>query len=150
MQVALAKSMENPESGFPRVGKSFIVDLKKGTTVTFEVELKMKSPTIGDLTFRSKGGFTKAGEVFVAGEKGAELVGKINGRTAVANQSEIGDAIFQYMEATHGGMNEEKLAGAIVSGMRSAGIGAVYLDGKRLASAINRETKRTGRPAITF
>lgn len=39
------------------------------------------------------GGYPSKGSVFIAGEKGAELVGTINNKTAVANTQEITDAI---------------------------------------------------------
>jgi len=39
------------------------------------------------------GGYPEKGSLFVAGEAGAELVGTINGKTAVANTQEITDAI---------------------------------------------------------
>lgn len=39
------------------------------------------------------GGFPSAGSMFIAGESGAEMVGTINGRTAVANTDQITEAI---------------------------------------------------------
>ncbi|MGN1301201.1 MAG: hypothetical protein ACI4U9_01565, partial [Clostridia bacterium] len=47
------------------------------------------------------GGFPTQGELFVAREKGPELVGQMNGRTAVANNDQITDGIRQ---ATYQGM----------------------------------------------
>ena len=47
---------------------------------------------LGTHTF-AEGGFPESGSVFVAGEAGAELVGTINGKTAVANTEEITEAI---------------------------------------------------------
>ncbi len=44
------------------------------------------------------GGFPESGSLFIANESGAELVGSINGRTAVANNGEITgirDAVIQ-------------------------------------------------------
>ena len=40
------------------------------------------------------GGFPTEGSLFVAGEKGAEMVGNIGGRTAVANNDQITTAIY--------------------------------------------------------
>lgn len=102
----------------------------------------------------AKGGFPTSGELFVANENGRqEMVGRIGNRSAVANQDQIGDAIFRYMDAhdrQNGGNDTDALASAIVRGLKQAGIGAVYLDGRMLAGSINRETQRTGKPAITF
>lgn len=89
------------------------------------------------------GGLPQAGELFIANEAGAELVGNIGGRTAVASNDMI-------VEAIHG---------AVYSAMRSA-IGSnsnnssgddikVYLGIKDITQGvvreINAETKRTGK-----
>lgn len=37
------------------------------------------------------GGFPPVGQMFIAGEKGAELVGSVGGKTFVANQNQMGD-----------------------------------------------------------
>ena len=42
----------------------------------------------------ANGGFPRSGELFVAGEAGAEMVGSIGGKTAVANNDQIERAIF--------------------------------------------------------
>lgn len=53
------------------------------------------------------GGFPTQGSMFIAGESGAELVGNINGRTAVANQDQIttgiANAVYAAMMASNGG-----------------------------------------------
>lgn len=99
------------------------------------------------------GGYPQQGEMFIANEAGPELVGKIGNRTAVANEEQIGDAIFQYMDeygGQSGGINYDAMAAAMVSALRSAGLGSVYLDGRMLAQSINRESARSGRPAINY
>lgn len=90
----------------------------------------------------ASGGFPAKGSLFIAGEAGPEIIGTIGGRTAVMNESQ--------MEAAAGGIDEAALASAIVGAMRSAGMGAVYLDGKQLAASINNETRRMGRSAIVI
>lgn len=108
---------------------------------------------VPNISFYAGGGFPASGELFVANENGAsELVGRIGNRSAVANQDQIGDAIFQYMDAhaEENGMDEERLAAAMVSAMRSAGIGSVYIDGRRITQAINRESQRSGKPALNY
>ena len=42
----------------------------------------------------ANGGFPRSGELFIAGEAGAEMVGNIGGKTAVANNDQIERAIF--------------------------------------------------------
>lgn len=104
------------------------------------------------ITTYAQGGFLSAGELFVANEAGPELIGRIGNKSAVANESQIGDAIFKYMDAYGGsrGTDANALASALVSAMKSAGLGAVYLDGKMLGNSINREAKRSGKPVINF
>ena len=48
---------------------------------------------LADLKYAS-GGFPDAGQLFIANEAGPELVGTINGRTAVANNDQITTAIY--------------------------------------------------------
>lgn len=50
-------------------------------------------PKIPKLSFKAEGGFVSDGEIFVAREAGPEMVGTINGRTAVANNDQIVEAI---------------------------------------------------------
>ena len=43
----------------------------------------------------ANGGFVDEGQLFIAREKGAEMVGEMNGRTAVANNDQIVKGITQ-------------------------------------------------------
>ena len=54
--------------------------------------LKSGGGSTGGHGFAS-GGFPDRGEIFIAQEQGAELVGSINGRTSVANQQQIIEGI---------------------------------------------------------
>lgn len=47
------------------------------------------------IEFRENGGFVSRGQLFVANEKGAELVGSMDGKTAVANNQMIVEGIKQ-------------------------------------------------------
>ena len=55
---------------------------------------RMRQAQAFDIRAFANGGFPDKGELFLAREKGAELVGSINGRTAVANNDQITDAIY--------------------------------------------------------
>ena len=46
-------------------------------------------PRIPEISGFAKGGYPKHGELFIANEAGAELIGTMNGRTAVASNNEI-------------------------------------------------------------
>lgn len=103
----------------------------------------------------ANGGFPRSGELFMANENGKqELVGRIGSQPAVANQDQIGDAIFRYMDAhsaqSGGGISTDELASAIVRGIKASGLGVVKLDGKTISKSINNETQRSGKPAIQF
>lgn len=45
------------------------------------------------IEFKAEGGFVGTGDLFIANEAGPELIGSINGRTAVANQDQIIEGI---------------------------------------------------------
>lgn len=59
--------------------------------MTIEVEADKKSFTLFGikLPWFAEGGFPETGQLFVAREAGPELVGRINGKTAVANNDQI-------------------------------------------------------------
>lgn len=131
--------------------KTFTINLAKGRGVTWNGKIEGTGDATR-ITFAKGGGFFKSGEMFIAKEAGPELVGRIGNKSAVANEDQIGDAIFKYMDnyGSGGSVDEQALASAIVSGMKAAGIGAVYLNGRNMADAINAETRRSGKPAIVF
>lgn len=85
----------------------------------------------------AQGGFPSTGSLFIANEAGPEMVGTMNGRTAVANNDQIVAGISQGVyEAVRDAMGEGNQA---VN---------VYLDGKQISGSvvknINSETRRTG------
>ena len=130
----------------------------------FLMQLAQVSPTstlagqlmeLIELSAFAKGGFPKRGDLFIANESGPELVGRIGNKTAVANEDQIGDTILSYMEQAEGGggggsMDEERFASALVRAMKSAGLGALRIDGKDIIRSINRETQRTGHTPLTI
>ena len=93
----------------------------------------------------AEGGFPgSAGDLFIANESGAEMVGSMNGRTTVANNEQIVEGIRQ-------GVYD-----AVTSAMASGSFNAnVYLDGKQISGTvvqnINSETRRTGNsPLLSY
>lgn len=138
------------KAGLTSGAKSFLTTLKGITGGS-------TAAAIGQLLSLSQfasGGFPKSGDIFMANENGRqELVGRIGSQPAVANQDQIGDAIFRYMDEhaqNGGGINTDELASAIVRGIKASGLGVVKLDGKTISGSINRETQRSGKPAIQF
>lgn len=65
------------------------------TTATRGVMVGVKEQlmSIPSFTWRAGGGFPDQGEMFIARENGAEMVGRIGNKTAVANNDQIVDAI---------------------------------------------------------
>ncbi len=138
-------------AGLTAGAKSFLKELKAASDTATRA-------TINNLLKFSQfanGGFPKSGELFMANENGRqELVGRIGSKPAVANQDQIGEAIFRYMDAhsaqSGDGINTDELAAAIVRGIKASGLGVVNIGDRQIANAINRETVRSGKPAIQF
>lgn len=104
---------------------------------------------LAQIQFRqyASGGFPEMGEMFIARENGAELVGTINGKTAVANNEQI----------------TEGIARAVYSAMMSAGSangGTIRIEnvmeldgeviGRKSVEYHNNEVIRTGASPLTI
>ena len=94
--------------------------------------------TIPKIPTLATGGFVNEGQMFIAREAGPELVGSINGRTAVANNDQIVAAVSQGVYS------------AVVSAMgNNNGSGEqhinVYLDGKQITASVEKRQAERGR-----
>ena len=97
-----------------------------------------------NISKRANGGFVSSGEMFIAREAGPELVGSIGGRTAVANNDQIVDAL------SIGVYN------AVVDAMSRSGGNKqptiVQINGREVFRAVQDESTaysiRTGQPAF--
>lgn len=96
----------------------------------------------GGKTFFADGGFPQRGQMFVANEAGAELVGNIGGRTAVASNDMIVNAIYN---AVYSAMSN-------AGNKQNTGDTRVYLGIKdvtrEVVKEINATIKRTGQSPI--
>ena len=81
----------------------------------------------------ASGGFPDEGQLFIANEAGPEMVGTIGGRTAVANNDQIVEAIY---EAVSAAMSQ--------SGGNNTPVN-IYLDGKQIATSTTRYQKQLAR-----
>jgi hypothetical protein len=86
----------------------------------------------------ANGGFPDVGQMFIAREAGPELVGSINGRTAVANNDQIVSAVSQGVYS------------AVMAAMgNNNGSGEqhinVYLDGKQITASVEKRQAERGR-----
>lgn len=86
----------------------------------------------------AEGGFPDMGQMFIARESGPELVGNINGRTAVANNDQIVAAVAQGVyEAVSAAMGATRSSD-------SQSIN-VYLDGKQIYASVKKRESERGR-----
>lgn len=85
------------------------------------------------ISWFADGGFPTKGDLFVANEAGAEWVGSMNGRTAVANQDQITTGVRQAAyEGMRQALAESDFGGTTVYN---------YLDSKQIASKVTKVRK---------
>ena len=84
------------------------------------------------------------GQLFVANEAGAELVGNMNGRTTVAPQNDIAQGFAQAITNTLAPVMYSAFKQAASETMQSTG-GDVYLDGKKITEIVISHTKQISR-----
>lgn len=88
----------------------------------------------GNVTYKAAGGFVQTGELFVAREAGAEMVGTIGGHTAVANNDQIVEGIsagvYNAVSAAMGGGQNVSVK--------------VYLDSKEIKAGQQRLARAMG------
>ena len=97
----------------------------------------------------AEGGFPDEGQMFIAREAGAEMVGTIGRRTAVANNDQIVSGIAGGVAEANEEQNallreQNTLLRAILE--KDSG---VYLDGKNLANSVEKYQRERGRVLIT-
>ena len=97
----------------------------------------------------AEGGFPEQGQMFIAREAGAEMVGSIGRRTAVANNDQIVTGIANGVAEANGEQNallreQNSLLRAILE--KNSG---VYLDGKNLTNSVEKYQRERGRVLIT-
>ena len=85
---------------------------------------------------RADGGFVDEGQLFIAREAGAEMVGSIGGHTAVANNDQI-------VEAIRAGVFDGVLAANNNSGNRDVNV-KVYLDSREIRTGQTRIARAMG------
>lgn len=93
-------------------------------------------------TTYAQGGFPSVGQMFIAREAGPELVGTINGRSAVANNDQIVAAVSQ-------GVYSAVVAAMGASASNGDQAINVYLDGKQITAAVEKRQKERGATLMT-
>lgn len=97
----------------------------------------------------ANGGFPEQGQMFIAREAGAEMVGNIGRRTAVANNDQIVSGIAGGVAEANEEQNallreQNSLLRAILE--KDSG---VYLDGKNLTNSVEKYQRERGRVLVT-
>lgn len=90
----------------------------------------------------ASGGFVDEGQLFIAREAGAEMVGSMNNRTAVANNDQIVEGI------SAGVYNAVRAAMATDNSGKTAHVN-VYLDSKQITSAVEKRQRERGATIMT-
>lgn len=95
------------------------------------------------------GGFPESGQMFIAREAGAEMVGNIGRRTAVANNDQIVEGIANGVAEANGEQNlllreQNSLLRALLE--KDSG---VYLDGRSLTNSVEKYQRERGRVLMT-
>lgn len=90
----------------------------------------------------ASGGFVDEGQLFIAREAGAEMVGSMNNRTAVANNDQIVEGI------SAGVFNAVRAAMATDNSGKTAHVN-VYLDSKQITAAVEKRQRERGATIMT-
>ena len=102
-----------------------------------------------DVPMYAEGGFPEQGQMFIAREAGAEMVGNIGRRTAVANNDQIvsgiAGGVAQANEEQNALLREQN---SLLRALLEKDSG-VYLDGKNLTNSVEKYQRERGRVLIT-
>lgn len=88
------------------------------------------------------GGFVGEGQLFIARERGPEMVGTMNGTTTVANNDQIVEGISQGVYAAVVAAMSQN------SGEKPVSVN-VFLDGKQITTAVEKRQRERGRDIMT-
>ena len=140
---AVLSHIEDKINSFIRLlnGAVDIINLIPGVNITAISEINI--PRLAE------GGFPEQGQLFIAREAGAEMVGNIGRRTAVANNDQIVAGIAGGVAEANGEQNallreQNSLLRAILE--KDSG---TYLDGKLLTNSVEKYQRERGRVLIT-
>ena len=117
---------------------SILSDLASFSIAGYSPFAGIRTISVPQIPMLASGGFVDSGQLFIAREAGAEMVGTIGGRTAVANNDQIVSAIKAGVyEAVASAMNNNKTD----SGEQEI---HVYLDSKEISAGLNRRNRMYG------
>ena len=140
---AILTTIENRINGFIKMLNLAIDLINKIPGVSIEKVELLEIPRLAD------GGFPNEGQLFIAREAGAEMVGSIGRRTAVANNDQIVNGIANGVAEANYEQNalmreQNDLLRALLA--KESG---VYLDGRSLTNSVEKHQRERGRVLIT-
>ena len=138
-QNTLRSNFDSWSSSYLAAARAFVNALNRilsgvGSSFGSSTKLSITSGLSRSVKAYASGGYPDEGQLFIARERGAEMVGSIGGKTAVANNDQIVEAIRQ------GVYDAEMAARAQDDGDRSAHF---YVDGEEVSTILAK--KRQGR-----
>lgn len=156
-KITESKAWKNVMTFTPTPGKQVQVDDKnKSVKIPKDADfggiLSRPYAAMGyKINYYAVGGFPNQGQLFVANEKGAELVGNMNGRTAVAPQNDIAEGFAQAITNTLAPVMYSAFKQAATETAQISG-GDVYLDGMKITENVightNQISKSRGRSPL--
>lgn len=140
-------------SGWWQKNKAWIVPVTIGAAVvvgSIALAPMTGGASLAGLAFAANGGFIDQGQMFIARERGPELVGTLNGHTAVANNDQIVSGIASANEGVVTAVYA--MANLIVNAIDSKDTD-INIDGASMARALYRpmqvESKRHGTSLVS-
>lgn len=107
-----------------------------GSKITKILGASVKVPDL-KISWYANGGFPDMGQLFIARERGAEMVGNIGGKTAVANNDQITSAIAAAVEPA--------VYNAVMSAMANSNSGngdiSVYVGGQKITDYVIKDVR---------
>ena len=139
-------------AGFSWIGRAIGNYIKSGIgtalngselSITMKIGTSQKTYTgrVVSASLYAQGGFPQAGDIFVANEKTAEMVGSIGGRPAVVNNEQIASALARALQPMLTGAGGQQTTNVEVK-LDSATIAKASMKGQR---AMNRQFNVTAR-----
>lgn len=128
----LRKSFESAKDAIKGIWNN-IADTMNGTHSFFGHSYTINLPKL-----YANGGFPSQGSMFIAGESGAELVGNINGRTAVANSDQITTGIASAVYSAIMSANGSASGGQYINN-------TIEIDGVAIARAVTKGQEQLNR-----
>ena len=119
-----------------------------GTNFGFDIPL-LNTITLPRVELKADGGFVDTGQMFIARESGAELVGNIGRRTAVVNNEQIVASVSRGVAEANNESNALlREQNTLLRAMLEKESG-VYLDGKSITKSVEKHQRERGRVLVT-